>query len=144
MRGLPGSGKSTRVNELVKDLPKSDYAICSADNFPGYYIKGVYTWTPEAVKAAHKYCWLEFYKAIQGNVKTVIIDNTNVTYMAYKKYIVAAESVGYETQIEEIKPVADMLLIYSARNLHKVSVDIIQRMYHSWEEHPSDKNNNSV
>ncbi len=132
MRGLPGSGKSTRVEELVKSL--TNFKICSNDYYPGYYDNGIYNWTPERAKYASMFCKEEFDIAIKNGESTIILDNTNLSKKSYGPYKAKAEAAGYEVIFETIEPEPDKLLIYAARNKHNVSIEVLMQMLRAWEK----------
>jgi len=97
MRGLPGSGKTTMAAELAY-LSQRVYGrptrICSADEYL-YNDQGEYEWSRERVAAAHNCCFDEFKEALDNNVFTVIVDNTNIRHDEYEQYATEAHAAGY-------------------------------------------------
>ena len=118
MRGLPGSGKSTKINALLKKYGGDENHIFSADN---YWIKNILdrrrmgeevpeeaeleeyrrNWSPERLAAAHKWNQDNFRAAIDMGLSPVIVDNTNVKPWDFQKYIEYADKAGYEIKFEE-------------------------------------------
>lgn len=134
MRGLPGSGKSTRVSYLIKNLNPFEYIVCSNDHYPGYYnSKGKYEWTPKKAKEAAKYCRALFEKSLSDNIPIIIIDNTNLSSKVYSYYKDKAEANGYEVTFETIEPDVNKLETYAARNEHNVSLEMLKQMLLAWE-----------
>ena len=96
MRGIPGSGKSTKAKELAK---KYDATICSADDF--FESTGKYVFDVKKIGEAHKECFAKFSKAIKQG-KNVIVDNTNLKPFEVEKYLDALENTDYKVCIFEV------------------------------------------
>lgn len=118
MRGLPGSGKSTKINALLKKYGGDYDHVFSTDNY----------WIPETLKrrragkdvsaqeelaeykanwnapglgAAHRWNHEQFQAAIDLGVSPVIVDNTNVKPWDFQSYIESADKAGYKIVFEE-------------------------------------------
>jgi len=118
MRGLPGSGKSTKINALLKKYGGDWDHVFSADN---YFIPktlerrargeevsaadelGEYTsnWKPDRLGAAHGNNIKQAKAAMDLGMSPIIIDNTNVKPWDFQKYIEYADKVGYKIIFEE-------------------------------------------
>lgn len=98
MRGLPGSGKSTKAKLLAGDKGK----VFSADD---YHMKnGNYDWKPENVGKAHSWNQKQALDAFETDVPIIIIDNTNTTLREMRAYLPHIEQAmlrGYQVSIEE-------------------------------------------
>jgi predicted kinase len=130
VRGLPGSGKSTKVKTL---LGNKQYVICSADNF---FVdsSGRYSFVPSLIKDAHKYCQERFLKAIRNNIPTIIVDNTNTQKWEYQYYLNLADQYDYDVEIIDLFDggLSDEEL--AKRNIHNVPKEAISRMRARWEK----------
>lgn len=115
MRGLPGSGKSTRVHELMMSncVDNSVYEdhVFSADN---YWIRGFdavgsmskdefYKSNFDATKLflAHQWNNSRIETAIKTGVSPIIFDNTNVRKRDYRFLIDHSHTFQYEVEICE-------------------------------------------
>jgi len=131
MRGIPGSGKTTKANELMKASP--DSVRCSADDFPGYYLNGSYKWSAEACSSAHSYCKSKFKYYLSLETNLIIIDNTNILKRDYKFYKDEAIKNGYKVEICEIPFDKTQASVYAMRNLHNVSEEKIIQMMEKYQ-----------
>jgi len=94
MRGLPGSGKSC-LADLLKGLLMQMPVVVSADHF--FTDKdGHYEFDPTKISQAHEQCKERFYEAVEGNINTIIVDNTNVLYNHWIVYADHARANGYQ------------------------------------------------
>jgi len=126
MRGIPGSGKSTKANRLADP----DGIICSADDF--FMVNGEYKFDRNRISAAHNQCWNKFCVAVKNGVEIVIVDNTNTRNREFKRYVKFAEKYGYNVDtvlIEEF----DVVKCFK-RNTHAVPFETIQRMADQLQE----------
>ena len=147
MRGLPGSGKSTKAKEIYDSYsfvpnvtrhgPNGESEgikrihICSTDS---YFIRnGIYKFDAAKLGLYHEQNlhdvinWMDL-----GD--DVIVDNTNIRRQDFQKYITAANQHSYEVieiVIGEFTP--DACAIYHARNKHGVPLSSILRMASKWE-----------
>jgi len=126
LRGAPGSGKSFKAKQLVGNTG----VICSADNF--FTVNGHYNFDVTKIKDAHKQCQNLALDALQNEVDTVIVDNTNTTITEMKSYIPhikLAQKKGYSVEIIE----ADSEWAFNVdelykRNTHNVPKQVIENM----------------
>ena len=132
IRGLEGSGKSTRAQEIARSA-KGSCRIVSADNF--FITGGKYIFDPSRLQKAHESCFEDFAEAVvHDGVETVIVDNTNSTRREYAHYVVLGRICGYEVGIQEIpcNDVEDFKLFHS-RSQHGVPEITMERMWRRWE-----------
>ena len=105
MRGISGSGKSTRAKELAAAHDEFAVSICSADDF--FMRNGVYEFRRQDLAAAHAQCLRDFVNALWEGVPLVIVDNTNTRISEFQPYARVALMAGYEVRFEEFIPPED-------------------------------------
>jgi len=131
MRGLPGSGKSTRVKHLVASF-RDKSCICSADDF--FVRRGKYQFDPRQLGRAHQACLTRFVNALSHGVKLVIVDNTNTQRWEYSNYVKIAKLAGAAVRIEELAcPSEQAALAANAHNVHGVPQHASLAMFKRWE-----------
>jgi hypothetical protein len=119
MRGVPGSGKSYRANELLIQYGGNpDGHVFSTDNYfipvtremrkSGEYVgpddelaEYKSNWAIDKLHAAHSNNLREFKNAVDQWVTPVIVDNTNVKARDCRAYVQYAKDNEYEIKIEE-------------------------------------------
>lgn len=120
LRGTSGSGKSTYAKELQKT--NSNLKVVSADNF-WIDSKGFYNFDVKKLSESHKYCFDEFKKAVQNGFD-VAVDNTNLKYSDFTKYI-------------------DYLILNNNQNDYIYSVNLVEISYNDLETVLKIRQNNS-
>ena len=125
MRGIPGSGKSTRASQLAGTTGK----IHSTDNF--FMKNGKYVFDMNKLHRNHQLNFQAFMVDIALGISPVVVDNTNSQKWEYQKYVIAAEEAGYEVEIVNVPHIDPALA--AQRNTHGVSEDIIRKMLARWE-----------
>lgn len=137
MRGLPGSGKSTLVKNLYHDAD-----IFSTDN---YWLRpdGTYDFNVKLLGKAHEWNFNCFSKWVHtgfsfsnviGCSNIAVIDNTNITFKEFEKYVVLAQENNIEIDI--VEPATAWAFNAEEcfkRNKHGVPLETIQRMLSRWE-----------
>jgi tRNA uridine 5-carbamoylmethylation protein Kti12 len=129
MRGVPGSGKSTRAKKLKEELEKEGHEviICSTDDF---FIKnGKYEFDYRLLGINHALNFKKFKEAIEAG-HSVIVDNTNVRIEHFEPYIEIAKKYGHEVQIHTM---LHPDLTNGSNNTHGVPIDVIQKMIDGFE-----------
>jgi predicted kinase len=133
MRGVSGSGKSTKAKELSSGTNSS--IICSADDF--FMRDGKYNFDPKMIGQAHAYCRGKFYGALELGVELVIIDNTNTGGWEYAEYVESAKEAGYEVEIVKVGNTdTESLQKYHERNRHSVPFNVIQKQAERLDMNP--------
>lgn len=133
MRGLPGSGKSHRVKQLLEKYPGA--VVCSADHF-FETDDGGYNFQPARLGEAHAACLHAFIRAVTGGADVVIVDNTNMQLWEIDNYTLLARLHGYDIDYihmhggvitrEEIEQSIK-------RNVHGVPAHVIEAMAARWQ-----------
>ena len=129
LRGVSGSGKSTRAKEIIKQSAvKSTTYICSADDYFIDRASGDYNWDPKKLGVAHAWCKTKAETAMDLGINIVILDNTNTVEWEYKPYVELAEHFGYEVEVEKVGQLDESnLKVYANRNKHGVSLEAIRK-----------------
>jgi hypothetical protein len=91
LRSVSSAGKSTFANYIASLDPTT--VICCADDY--FYIDGEYRFDSSKLGVAHGACKEKFKKAIDNNVKTIIIANTNTKEKEFAYYEEYAKGTGY-------------------------------------------------
>ena len=130
MRGVSGSGKSTKAKELVKEqVVGTMSAICSADKFFIDPSSKKYEFDPRKLGNAHAFCRGQVEAAIELGVDLIIVDNTNTQKWEFKSYIDLAESNGYKYTECVVGSLEEKdLKLYANRNVHGVPLESIRKM----------------
>lgn len=113
IRGLPGSGKSTKAKSMA------GYQHFEADMF--FMVSGVYVYDKEKIQEAHAWCLAQAKCALLKG-ENVVVANTFIKKWEMAPYF----KLGYPTRIEIAKGRYD--------NIHSVSLEAIERMRLKWEE----------
>ena len=130
MRGLPGSGKSTRALSLGG-------VICSSDH---YMLNdgGEYEFSSDKLVFTHGQCEDKCLSAMRRGEPLIVIDNCNLVLSCYINYFLKAIEYGYSVRFEDVKTelTAETL---AARCIHGCPAEKIKQMmlgakYHSAEE----------
>jgi hypothetical protein len=149
MRGLPGSGKSTRAHEIAMGAMvqgAQGAVICSTDDF---FVgsDGVYRFDGRRLGEAHSSNQSRVELAMMADTEVVIVDNTNTTHKEMEAYRRLAQDYSYEvTEImvggEMLFPgldgnphlFADYIDMCARRNTHGVPRVNIERMARRFEK----------
>jgi predicted kinase len=132
MRGLPGSGKSTKAKKLAGNQGQ----VFSADDYHVMMGNGKYDFRPENVGKAHSWNQRRAYAAVEAGVPIVVIDNTNTTLRemrAYRKHMKLAMLMGYTISIEE----SDTEWAFNIdecekKGTHNVPRNVLEAMYNRY------------
>jgi NEDD4-binding protein 2 len=143
MRGVPGSGKSTKAKMLA---PKEN--IFSTDEFWG----PDYNFDITKIGEAHKWNQKRVYEAMQKGITPIVVDNTNITKRDYKAYIDMSFIFMYEVEYAESEhplwKITSMNLLdkevhkedldqaakfFTTNTIHGVPEAVIRNMLNKWE-----------
>jgi len=125
LRGVSGSGKSTKARELAGETGK----IHSTDDF--FMVNGKYVFDPAQLPRYHKLNFEAFKADLALGVSPVIVDNTNTRKWEYENYLEAAKAAGYDVEVISIPHIDPALA--AIRNTHGVPEAAIRRMISRWE-----------
>lgn len=93
MRGLPGSGKTTRAIEIAGE----DGVRLSTDDF--YVENGQFNFDPDKLGEAHRWNRRRARKAFELGLSPVVIDNCNVEPWEAHGYLMVALRYGYKVEV---------------------------------------------
>ncbi len=113
MRGLTGSGKSTLAKNLTSLY---NTQVFSTDDL--FTVDGKYNFNHDKLKEFHDKNYSNFKEAIDNKVLSVCVDNTNITFHEYHKYIEYAKNNGYVTVVLDFKQFDSNILV--SRSVHGV------------------------
>jgi len=119
MRGVPGSGKTTKAKTYGG-------VICSADHY--FMKKGQYNFDRTKLGQAHADCRKHCYEAMMSCTPIIVIDNTNTTKREYSGYVEMAKLYGYEVVIDDLYNGGLSAKQLAERNIHSCPEENIQRM----------------
>ena len=141
MRGLPGSGKSTKAKSLGEGG-----AVFAADDF--FMRGGKYVYDPRLSGHAHLWNQGRVKAAMRMGVSPIVVDNTNVKAEHAKPYVDAAKENGYEVSFEEPdspwwkesfspdmseEDKSRLVKELMAHGTHGVPEDVIRKMLDEWQ-----------
>ena len=127
MRGVPGSGKTHRANEIHEAALRDGLTaeIYSTDNY--FMVNGVYRYDAAKIGLYHSLNQQAVSDAIREGIDVIIVDNTNVKSKDFLYYLEAGVLNDLEVAFEEPTPV------FASRNNHGVDETVIARMLVRWE-----------
>lgn len=150
LRGVPGSGKSSLITNLVQNSltahGSNKVRVCSTDN---YFINpktNEYEFDATKLFENHKKCFDACEEAMmetdhKNAVSFIFLDNTNIQEKHIKPYRELAEKYGYTViellpndmfdllQSNDPQEIEDFLKLFTERNAHGVSYETIKQMY---------------
>lgn len=119
IRGISGSGKTTRAKELASS---KDCSYFEADQY--FTQNGHYQFSPDKLSAAHKWCFENTCSYLQQN-NFAIVSNTFTQIWEMKKYIDFALKKGIDVVIFEAQG--------NYSNVHGVSEEMVQKQRDRFE-----------
>jgi predicted kinase len=138
MRGIPGSGKSTKAKLLVGDgiIHSTDDVIESLGDYRKFFEVMIESKDFSALHKAHTTNFKNAVKSMKAGITPVVIDNTNIKANESKNIVVKALELGYADENIKIFDVGTGGLdaeVLAARNTHGVPVDKIASMIQSYK-----------
>jgi predicted kinase len=129
MRGLPGSGKSTKAKELAGSLGQ----IFSTDEY--FMQDGKYRFDASRLPEYHRRNLDDSTMAMRRGTGVVVIDNTNIEPFHFEKYLESGRLYGYQVEFVEFDPTnySDAKIKeLASRNTHQVPESAIRSMRDKW------------
>ena len=157
MRGIPGSGKTTETNKIVKISLEQGLTceVCSADEF---FMKDdgkggrEYQFDGNQIANAHIDCQQRSMDAMNRKIDIVVIDNTCLAAYEAGPYVYYADMYGYIVEFVEpsspqwklfteyrsrvngnIKPDDPIVDKFLAFNVHNVPRQSLAKMMRKWQ-----------
>lgn len=140
LRGLSGSGKTTRANELAEKLADELNVsketilsrICEADHYferdDGYEFNG------KLLPYAHAWCQARAKMLLADRTSIpVIVSNTNLERWEMEDYIVFCETFNFAYEVVDLYDGGQTDEQLSARNLHGLTLDKIKQQRNRYE-----------
>lgn len=141
MRGVSGSGKSTKA----KTLAPPDHIFSTDDFFTTS--SGDYNFDIRKIGEAHQWNQRRVWDAAKQRMDPIVVDNTTVKGWEAKPYVVIALTEGYDVEfVESDSPwwrthrqdMSDderwlLAQTLAEKNTHNVPADIIEKMLNRWE-----------
>lgn len=128
MRGLPGSGKSTKAKKIAGNVG----VVYSTDDF--FMINGKYMYDSKLIGDNHQKNFARTVEAMKEGKPLIIVDNTNIKLWEMKKYVIAGEELGYQIRIEQADaPWAFNFKQCAKRNNHEVPEQTCKKMLDNYE-----------
>jgi predicted kinase len=120
IRGIPGSGKSTRAREIVAQTGAKHY---EADQ---YFVgdDGVYRFDPSQLYRAHRECMRRTRDSLEAGLD-VVVSNTFTTHREIEPYIELAEELGAEVEV--------FVAVGNYGSIHNVPEEALERMRARWQ-----------
>jgi predicted kinase len=136
MRGIPGSGKSTKAKELVGEgiIHSTDDVIESQANYREFFAAMFEYKDFTPLSRAHSTNLKNAIKSLKEGLSPVIIDNTNIKQNESKAYVKAALELGLSDKNIKFVDIGTNGLsaeILAERNTHGVPLEKIQSLIES-------------
>lgn len=121
LRGIPGSGKTTLGEVILRCLRGDNPDVISADNF---FVneKGTYNFDATKLKEAHNDCLLKCAERMKNEFTRIVVANTFTEEWEMEKYFEIAERYKYRvhTMIVENR--------HGGLNIHGVPDEKLEQM----------------
>ena len=114
LRGAPGSGKSTWVNNFPYPV-----SVCSTDKY-FYNEKGDYVFDGKYLGYFHQCNLSKFKEFVDMSIPIIIVDNTNTKKVHYKEYVLYAKAANYT--------IFQRVFCGDYQSIHGVDQETIKRM----------------
>ena len=133
MRGISGSGKSTRAKELVGEgvIHSTDTLIEATGDYKGHFDRMIAADNWSAHSKMHNLNLKNSITSMKEGVSPVIIDNTNLAPNEPKGYVKAALEMGFADSnivIEDVGTGGVTAEVLAERNSHGVPLESIIKM----------------
>ena len=133
MRGIPGSGKSTKAKSLVGQgaIHSTDDVIEAGGDYNEFFAKMIAAKDFSPLSRVHSTNLKNAIASMKSGVSPVIIDNTNIKQNESKAYVTAALEMGYadnNIKFVDIGTAGLEAADLAKRNAHGVPLDKIEMM----------------
>ena len=127
VRGLPGSGKTTRATQIVNEIGCDMFA---ADDH--FMIDGEYRFDPSKLPAAHAECQAWARSSLMRGA-SVVVHNTFTQGWEATPYVRMAEAAGAIIEVIDIFDGGCYDVTLAERNVHGVPLAAITAMRNRWD-----------
>lgn len=133
-RAVPGSGKTTITNFILKELVNKniDSVVHSTDDF--FMINNRYIFDKNKLTFYHERNFEKFQKSIKNNIDVIVCDNTNISPWETEPYTKFARKHNYQIIIITLNPreVEKHLLVQEVTkenpDAHGISKETLENM----------------
>lgn len=132
LRGVPGSGKSSFVDMILKAYPMA--AIHAVDDLHRDS-DSHFVWNEPKTRAFYLLNFANFIKSCESEMPLVVCDCINLTVEDFEPYLEAAREFGYQAYV--VVPDMPTAEVAAVRNAHGVTKHQIDEMFNSWENWPN-------
>lgn len=137
LRGLPGCGKSTLAQNIVKEYP--DAVVISNDKLR--IVDNIYNYDVTKNSEIYKYNYSLLVKSLLAKVELIIIDNCNLNLEMLEKYAELAKNNNYNyIQLAFKKPEFKDLYQSYQNSKNGISFSSYKNLYKNYNKHYLDKN----
>ena len=135
MRGLPGSGKSTRAQEIHGTLTDLGLSVTVRSTDDQFMVEGgEYRFDPAKISLYHVRNQTLAERDLSAGVNVVIIDNTNTQRWEMEPYERMAERHDVPVRVVTVGEFTpEAVSLYAERNTHGVPYDTILKMAQRFE-----------
>ena len=128
VRGLPGSGKTTKAKQIIASNNNKNIILFEADMF--HIIDGKYQYDVSKASDAHDWCRTQAACHLNKGLD-VVVANTFTTMAELRPYIEVARRYGADTLLVETRG--------NFKSEHGVPAEVIEKMRARWEEYDENK-----
>ena len=139
MRGVSGSGKSTKAKSLPGVIPENIFSTDDliADNLKDYneffrQMEENQDWTPLTMK--HEELLVKLQDAMKHGRSPLVLDNTNLRAYQSKNYVQSAIKNKYQVIFVDVGTGGLTTEELVARNHHGVDKETMQKMIDAYED----------
>lgn len=124
IRGLPGSGKTTKAEGLA-----GSYEWCTYTETDKYFVRpdNTYDFNPRLIKQAHEWCRGEVFNELDFGFEITIVSNTFTQWWELEPYIKFCKENGHSVEV--------ITLTTQFENIHNVPEETLKKMAARFESH---------